>query len=101
MSVMSGRLYGLRAGGNPLLQIATLLLLGVALIGAVVMGAVLLALFVGLAVIGAIVFSIRLWWLRRRGGPASGQQQRGHGELIEAEYRVIVERDAERQRRPD
>lgn len=98
MAAMSGRLYGFRAPGNPLAQIAMLLLVGVALIGAVVMGAVLLALFVGMGVIAAVVFSVRSWWLKRRHPP---RRPAARGELIEAEYHVVVERDAERRRRSD
>lgn len=99
---MNGRLYTLGASGNPVVQVLSLLVFGVALIGAVLMGAVILAFVFGLAVIAAIVFSVRLWWLRRkmqrpgRGGERFGDMD---GRLIEAEYTVIRERETQRRRR--
>lgn len=101
MTTMSGRLYGFRAAGNPLLQIATALVLGIALLAAVLMGALLLVLLVGAAVIAATVLSVRLWWQRRKQGGAPRAERRGSGQLIEAEYSVVVERDVARQRESD
>lgn len=85
--------------GHPLVQVASLLVLGVVLVGAVVLGAVLLALLATAAVVAAAAFSLRLWWLRRRlsrgdrdQGPSEG------GRVIHAEYTVVAERDMRRPR---
>jgi uncharacterized iron-regulated membrane protein len=67
--------------------VATLLLAG-----AVVMGAVLAALFLGLALVGAAVFMGRIWWLRRKlrqqpppfEAPAAEQRA-----VIDAEFHVV------------
>lgn len=96
------RLYLLRASGNPVVQVLSLLVFGVALIGAVLMGAVIIAFVFGFAVIGAIVFSVRLWWLRRtmqrQAETGGASRPASDGRLIEAEYTVVRERES--QRRP-
>jgi uncharacterized iron-regulated membrane protein len=98
---MNGRLYTLVASGNPLVQVASLVIFGVVLIGAVLMGAVILAFVFGFAVIAAMAFSVRLWWLRRKLQRAQGDggyRSEHGGRLIEAEYTVVRERRP--QRRP-
>jgi hypothetical protein len=91
--------------GGPLAQALSVLAFGVLLVVAVVMGAVLLAAIVGVAVLAWIAFSVRLWWLRRklgRGGAGPGRGgQPTSGRLIDAEYTVLDERDAQRDRRDD
>lgn len=81
-----------------MVQVLSLLVFGVALIGAVLMGAVILSFVFGLAVIAAIVFSVRLWWLRRKvqrqGGRGSARDSGSR--LIEAEYTIITEHDPDR-----
>lgn len=98
------RAYLLKASGNPIVQVLSLVAFGVILIGAVLMGAILLAAVFGLAVIAAAVFSVRLWWLRRKLGRRDAESLRATrgGELIEAEYIVVTERDcfADRSSRP-
>lgn len=94
---MYGRGFTLGASQNPIVQVISLILVGLALIVAVLMGAVILAAVFGLAMVAAIVIALRVWWLRRklrRSGSRSG------GALIEAEYEVLRERDIrERERR--
>jgi uncharacterized iron-regulated membrane protein len=108
---MNGRQFTFGASGNPLLQALSFLVFGVLLIGAVIMGAVVLAVLLGVAVIAALVFSIRLWWLRRklggRGPFNGGPQQPGHdpgpakgARLIEGEYEVISKDAQNDARRP-
>src|SRR5690606_8344148 len=94
---LSNRLYALGTSGNPVVQVVSLLAFGVVLIGVVLMGAVILAFVFGLAVIAAIGFSLRVWWLQRKVG-----RRRPHvvddsaGRLIEAEYTVVKERSTRR-----
>lgn len=98
----SKRLYALAASGNPLAQVLMLLVAGVVLIGSVVMGAVILAALFGLAVVGAVAFSLRLWWINRKLERRQGAEQRvraSHGRLIETEYTVVTEREVRRRPR--
>jgi uncharacterized iron-regulated membrane protein len=58
------------------------------------LGAILLSLFLGLAVIAGLVLYIRLWWLRRRMQQRRPEpQQRAPGDFVEVEYTVVEERD--------
>src|SRR5690606_12575318 len=97
---MSNRLYAFGVSGNPLVQVLSLLAFGIVLIGAVLMGAVILSFLFGVAVVGAIAFSIRMWWVKRRlgrrRGPAAG---RASGRLIHTEYTVVTDRPVPRGRR--
>lgn len=100
---MNHRLHALAASGNPVVQVFSLVAFGVVLIGAVLMGAVILSLLFGLLVIGAVAFSLRLWWLRRKaarsGAPEGRFAGRHEGRLIDAEYLVIKERRSSRSSR--
>ena len=92
---MQGRLYTLGASGNLIVQIISLLVFGLALIAAVLMGVLVLVFGFGFAVVGAIVFSIRLWWLRRKIARSPNAARQPGGRYIEAEYTVVEERDPE------
>ncbi|HSG66387.1 MAG TPA: hypothetical protein VLD39_15365 [Gammaproteobacteria bacterium] len=91
-----------RAGmpANPLLQVVTLVLGAVVTVGAVFLGAILLSLFLGLAVIAGLVLYIRLWWLRRRAGSTKDRGGRP-GEFVEVEYTVVGERTMRGDTTPD
>jgi len=78
--------------GNPLLQFFALVVAAVVAIGAVFLGAILLTLFLGLAVIAGLVLYIRLWWLRRRVSKPSSDGRARPGEFVEVEYTVVKER---------
>jgi len=70
------------------------------LVGAVILGAFVLAVVLGLAVLAFIGFKVRAWWLRR-GPPGSGPGPGGPAKgirYIEGEYEVI-DTDAERRGR--
>lgn len=88
---------------NPIMQVLSLLAFGVILIGAVLMGAIVLAFVIAFAAVFAVVFWIRLWWLarrmRRQGGGSSGDPRSDGSEYIEVEYKVVDERDERRSRR--
>jgi hypothetical protein len=83
---------------NPFMQVLYFLFGGLLLIGAVLMGAVILSFVFGLVLIVGIVFWIRLWWLGRKlrragegGRPGPGVQT---GKTIEVEYTIVEERES-------
>jgi hypothetical protein len=109
---MSARHYTFRTSGNPLVQ-ALWVVVGVAvLVAAVVMGALVLAVLLVLGVVAAAVFAIRVWWLKRKleragtfaAGPehstSEGSAASSAPRLIEAEYTVVSERDADEAHAP-
>ena len=57
-------------------------------IAAVFVGAVFLAGLIGMLVISGIVFTVRVWWLRRK----MGEMAKTSGD-IEGQYTVIREED--------
>ena len=77
---MTGRSFSFSFGtsSNPLVQILSLLVFAVLLVAALIMGAFVIAVLLGFAVIAALVFAVRVWWLKRKygarppfdGGPA-------------------------------
>jgi membrane protein implicated in regulation of membrane protease activity len=85
-------MYRARLPENPLLQFFALLVAAVVAIGAVFLGAILLSLFLGLAVIAGLVLYIRLWWLRRRAAKPDAAGRNRPGEFVEVEYTVVEER---------
>ncbi len=76
---------------NPLAEVLSVLAAVLVTVVAFIFGAVLLAVVVGLLALGALGFSLRLWWLRRKLGrgarPSSGEPR-----VIEAEYTVVEKR---------
>lgn len=103
--MMAARQYGFGTSGNPLVQALWMVLGAALLVGAVVMGALVLTVLLALGVVAAAALAIRVWWLRRklgRGGAfdAAGPHStdgdaadRPAPQLIEAEYTVVAERD--------
>ena len=77
---------------NPLLQFVALIVAAIVAVGAVFLGAILLSLFLGLAVILGLVLYIRLWWLRRGLNKRDKGQSMRSGEFVEVEYTVVDER---------
>jgi len=86
------RLHRARLPENPLLQFIVLVLAAVVAVGAIFLGAILLSLFFGFALIAGIVLYIRLWWLRRSLGKRAGERSMQSGEFVEVEYTVVNER---------
>ena len=88
--------------GNPLARIGAAVLGTLALIGALFLGAFVLAIAVGVAVIGAIVVAVRVWWLRRRlratarnrADEQAGESRRAprSGRVIDVEYYEVQRR---------
>ena len=97
---MNGRSFSFGNSGNPLVQVLSLLVFAVVLVGAVILGAFVLAVILGLAVIAFIGFKLRAWWLRRGppgGGSGPGRPAKGV-RYIEGEYEVMDSDHAERRR---
>ena len=104
---MNARSVRTLLSGNPVAQVLSFLVAGLALIASVLMGAVVLAFVLAVAVVVAIYFWIRIrWQLRgmRRASVAGADARReasardhprtaGQGKIIEAESTVIEERD--------
>lgn len=96
---MSQRILLPRMPKNPLLQALYFAVGGVLVVGALLMGAVILSIALGVAFIAGLVIWIRLWWLSRklergRGGTDASGRGPGHStEIIDVEYTVIEERD--------
>ena len=88
---MRGRPY---TAANPFVQIASLLVFVLMVIGAVFVGAVILSLLLGAGAILALIVAIRSWWLGR-GLRAGGQRPEasgddGHaGRVIDVSYTVV------------
>ena len=89
----------LGASGNPILQLAGLILGVLVAIGAVLVGAVILSFIIGFAVLAGLVAFARLWWLRRRMQKASsgpngpnGPTRKVPGDIVEVEYTIVKER---------
>jgi uncharacterized iron-regulated membrane protein len=108
---MNGRVFSFGKSGNPLAQILSILLFVALLTAALIMGALVMAVFLGLATIFAVVLAARLWWFRRKlrnrapfdGGyepPEPVGQKPAQKRLIEGEYEVVKRPDADDTRRP-
>jgi hypothetical protein len=93
---------------NPLSRLLAAILAVLALVGAFFFGIFVLAFAAGIGLVAWLLFSIRLWWLRKKGaigagmGPDSAQGQgqgpvRSRGEsgrdITDVEYTVVSRRD--------
>jgi hypothetical protein len=90
---------------NPLSRLLAGILAVLALAGAFFFGVFVLGLVAGLGLIAWLVFSIRMWWLRKKfagnlggmGGMDSQNREQDagadNGDIIEAEYTVVSRKD--------
>jgi predicted lysophospholipase L1 biosynthesis ABC-type transport system permease subunit len=99
---MTPRGYTIRPPSNPVLQALYIVLGGILLIGAVIVGAFVLAFVLGFAIIASLIVYARVWWLSRKLGRDRGSLRPGSGsgaggasktEALEVEYTVVSERD--------
>ncbi|MEO8467934.1 MAG: hypothetical protein ABI640_21650 [Gammaproteobacteria bacterium] len=107
---MKGRVFSFVRSGNPLAQILSILVFAVLLAAALIMGAVVVAVMLGLGVIFATVLAVRVWWFRRKlrsappaesgyEPPPPGGGKAPQKRLIEGEYEVVKRSDADDKRR--
>jgi hypothetical protein len=101
---MNGRQFTFGTSGRPLAQFLAMIVMGVVLVTAVLMGAFVLLTLLGVFVIGYVAFTIRTWWRMRRlrgRGPVGSGPEPGPAKgirYIDGEYEVI-EADADAPRR--
>lgn len=98
---MNDRLGSFGASQNPLIQGLSLLAGAVLLIGAVVVGAFLLAIAIGVGLVLALIILCRIWWIKRKlaragRGTAEAGRAESTGRVIEVEYTVLDEEPDER-----
>ena len=100
---MNGRQFTFGTSGRPLAQFLATIVMGVVLVTAVLMGAFVLLVLLGVLVIGYVAFRIRIWWRLRKlppQGPFGSGPEPGPAKdlrYIDAEYKVIkTESDAAR-----
>ena len=102
---MNPRIQSIKPPANPVLQFLYFLFGAVVLVGALLVGAVILSIAFGLAFIDGLVVWARIWWLRRKlerragrdrdaRGPETRRRPARHAtEIIDVEYTVVEERD--------
>jgi len=101
---MNGRQFTFGTTGRPLAQFLAMIVMGVVLVTAVLMGAFVLLVLLGVFVIGYVAFRIRIWWRLRKSppqGPFGSGPEPGPAKgirYIDGEYEVI-EADADAARR--
>ena len=82
---------------NPLFQ-ALSLIVAAALLGfAFLLGAVGIGVLLAIGAVAALIIAIRVWWLQRqlRAGAAGDPHRRSGGQVIEGDFTVVREADAE------
>jgi hypothetical protein len=107
---------GFASARHPVTQFISLLVIGAAVVGVVLMGAFLQTFPIGAAVLASAVLAVRVWWFQRklraaaRASTTSSDRGAGAGRvraqessepcgrLIEAEYTIVAERDSRRRR---
>jgi hypothetical protein len=91
---------------NPLSRLLAAIVAVLALVGAFFFGVFVLAFAAVLGLLAWAYLSIRMWWMRRKGGLNAGQQgpasdnlhMRGNArgeDIIDAEYTVVKKQDEE------
>jgi uncharacterized iron-regulated membrane protein len=81
-----------RTAGGPLGRVLAAIAAVVLFASAVVMGALLAALLLGLALVGSLAFLGRIWWLRRRQRAAPAHFEThpaAERPAIDAEFHVV------------
>ena len=106
---MDARFNTVRISQNPVVQFFAILAAGAILVVAVLMGAIVLVALLGVGVVLAVVFWLRMLWIRHKlkragvydtfrmqageGGDAAQRPNR-RGRVIEVEYTVVDEDDS-------
>ena len=91
---MTDLLGSARFLGNPLVQFISVVVTVVLAVGAVLLGAIMLSLFLGVVAFVGFYLYVRLWWLRRRWAKQVYRSGPPNEEFVEAEYKVLGERSS-------
>ncbi len=89
--------------GNPIANAIVIIVGGLVIAASIVLGFVAFVLLASLLLVLSAIVGVRLWWFNRKLRKAGGQRptdadRESSSELIEGEYRVVVEDD---DKRPD
>jgi len=106
---MNARFNTVRVSQNPVVQFFAILAAGAILVVAVLMGALVLVVMLGVGIVLAMVFWLRMLWMRHKlkragvydafraqAGEGTDAAQRPHreGRVIEVEYTVVDDDDS-------
>ena len=81
--------------GNPLVQLFTVVASVLLAIGAILLGAVMLSLLLGVVAVIGFCFYLRLWWLRKRWTKKTYHSSSREEGFVEGEYQVLQERSSQ------
>jgi uncharacterized iron-regulated membrane protein len=95
---MDARRYLFATSRHPLTQALSLVLAIAFVAVAVMMGALLIAVLLALGAIAAVFIAVRIWWARRKSGHMARNSSAPR--VIEGDYTVVRESDADRGARP-
>ena len=84
-----------RFSRNPLIQLFTVIASALLAIGAILLGAVMLSLFLGVVVVIGFCFYLRLWWLRKQWTKKTHHSNSREEGFVEGEYQVLQERSSQ------
>ena len=84
-----------KLSGKPLGQIFTVVASVLLAIGAILLGAVMLSLLLGVVAVIGFCFYLRLWWLRKRWTKKTYHSSSREEGFVEGEYQVLQERSSQ------
>lgn len=84
-----------RFSRNPLIQLFTVIASVLLAIGAILLGAVMLSLFLGVVAVIGFCFYLRLWWLRKQWTKKTYHSNSREEGFVEGEYQVLQERSSQ------
>jgi len=84
-----------RFSRNPLIQLFTVVVSVLLAVGAILLGAVVFSLLLGVVAVIGFCFYLRLWWLRKHWTKKTYHSSSREGEFVEGEYQVLQERSSQ------
>jgi len=84
-----------RFSRNPLIQLFTVVVSVLLTVGAILLGAVVFSLLLGVVAVIGFCFYLRLWWLRKHWTKKTYHSSSREGGFVEGEYQVLQERSSQ------